>query len=203
MSPCMQRHHRGFTLVELMVTVVVVGIMLRAAIPMFGVWIGNQKIRTAGESVYAGLQVAKQEAVRRNARVLFQALDPTSTAWAICEVQRGTTNCDPAIPIIQARDGGEETNSVRMGATANIAMINAGSFGTGIAPGAGIPAQVMFDAMGRTVVQAGWNNTVRFDFRDPNLASQNVERRIVVVVSPAGSPRMCDPLVAVGNPRAC
>lgn len=181
----------------------VIGILMKAAIPMFAVWIGNQKIRTAAESVYAGLQIAKQEAVRRNARVLFQATNAGSTGWSICAVERGTTNCDAAQPLIQTRDGGDETATVRMGATNNVALIAGGAFATGLAPGSGIPASVMFDSMGRTVVAPGWNNAVRFDFRDANLAAQNVERRIVVIVSPAGSPRMCDPQVAVGNPRSC
>jgi type IV fimbrial biogenesis protein FimT len=193
---------RGFTLIELMVTLVVLGIMMRAAIPMFATWIGNSKIRTAAESVYAGLQIAKQESVRRNARVLFQATDANSTAWTICPVGVGTFVCDPSQPTIQVRDGGEESNTVRIGASADIAAINAGAFAAALSAGSGVPASVMFDSMGRTVITPGWINAVRFDFRDPNMSSTN-ERRLVVVVSPAGSPRMCDPQVPVGNPRSC
>ncbi len=197
------RASRGFTLIELMVTITVIGIMLKAAIPSFTVWIGNSKIRTAAESVYAGLQIAKQESVRRNARVLFQATNAASTSWSICVVAVGTLNCDGTQPVIQARDGGDESNSVRIGATTDGTLINAGAFGSGLAAGTGMPAAVMFDSMGRAVIAPGWLNTVRFDFRDPNLELNNNERRLVVVVSPAGSPRMCDPQVPVGNPRSC
>lgn len=193
---------RGFSLVELMVAITVLGILMTAAVPMFAVWIGNSKIRTAAESVYAGLQIAKQESVRRNARVLFRATDANSTTWTICPVGVGTFACDPLQPPIQVRDGGEESNSVRIGASADTTTINVGAFGAALAPGSGVPASVMFDSMGRTVITPGWVNAVRFDFRDPNMSAAN-ERRLVVVVSPAGSPRMCDPQVPVGNPRSC
>ncbi len=153
--------------------------------------------------MYAGLQIAKQESVRRNARVLFRATDADSTTWSICVVAVGTLNCDGAQPVIQTRDGGEESNTVRIGASTDAGMINPGAFGSGLTAGAGMPAAVMFDSMGRAVIAPGWVNAVRFDFRDPSLAVSGNERRLVVVVSPAGSPRMCDPQVPVGNPRSC
>lgn len=193
---------RGFSLVEMMVAVVVLGIMMRAAIPTFTIWIGNSKIRTAAESVYAGLQVAKQEAVRRNARVLFQALDANSTSWQICPVGLGTLVCDPAQPVIQRRNGDEDSSTIRMGASTDAATTIMGAFAPAIAAGAGMPAVVMFDSMGRTVIAPGLVNAVRFDFRNPNFTAAN-ERRLVVSISPGGSPRMCDPQVPLGNPRSC
>jgi type IV fimbrial biogenesis protein FimT len=197
------RKSRGFTLIELMIAVMVIGLMSMAAIPMFAVWVGNQKIRTAAESVYAGLQIAKQEAVRRNARVLFAATDPATNSWTICPVGPGTMACDGAQPAIQVRDGAEESNRVRIGATTDVSQTNPGAFTTGLTGGAGLPAQVMFDATGRTVIAAGFNNAVRFDFRDTDLELASKERRMVVVVSTAGSPRMCDPQVPAGTPRSC
>lgn len=195
------RASQGFTMIELMVVMAVIGIMMKAAMPMFSNWIGNQRLRTAAESVYAGLQVARQEAVRRNALVMFQATDSTSTSWSVCPVIPGTAVCDTTQPAVQTRDGNDESGAIRMGASASLAMTNPGAAASALAPGVGFPAAVVFDPMGRTVTSPAITSTRRFDFRHTALGPN--ERRLVVMVSAAGNPRMCDPQVAVGNPRAC
>ena len=194
---------KGFSLIELMMALVVFGVLMSQALPMFSVWIGNSKLRTASESVYAGLQIAKQEASRRNARVLFEAIDPNSSAWRVCQVLVGGTTCDPAVAIIQQRDSRDESNGIRIGMTTNPGLIITGNFNAPLNAGLGVPGGVIFDPRGRQATIAGWNNAVRFDLRSLALAANNNERRLVVVVSPAGGARMCDPQVAAGNPRSC
>ena len=49
---------RGFSLVELMVTVAVLSLLMTLAVPSFNEWIQNGRIRTAAESIQNGLQVA-------------------------------------------------------------------------------------------------------------------------------------------------
>lgn len=194
---------KGFSLTELMIAMVVFAILLASAVPMFSVWIGNTKLRTAAESVYAGVQIAKQEATRRNARVLFTLVDPATNAWQICQVVLGGTNCDPAVPVIQQRDGAEEASGIRVGMSTDPAQIVGAAFQTPLAAGAGLPGGVIFDPRGRPAIIAGWANAVRFDMRNMPLAANNNERRLVVVLTPGGSARMCDPQVGAGNPRAC
>ena len=104
-------------------------------------------------------------------------------------------------PAIQVR--GDEATTVLMGASTDANSTIPGAFGPAIPGGAGMPAVVMFDSMGRTVIAPGLVNAVRFDFRDPRLEASNNERRLVVTISPGGSPRMCDPQVPAGNPRSC
>ena len=57
---------RGFTLVELMIGIAIVGLSLVMAAPSFSSWIQSTQIRTAAEAVQNGLQLARGEAVRRN-----------------------------------------------------------------------------------------------------------------------------------------
>jgi type IV fimbrial biogenesis protein FimT len=61
----------GFTLIELMVTVSIMGILLAASLPSVGVWLSNQRIRNTASSISAGIQYAQTEAVRRNRPVTF------------------------------------------------------------------------------------------------------------------------------------
>ncbi|MEZ0210248.1 MAG: Tfp pilus assembly protein FimT/FimU, partial [Methylophilus sp.] len=62
---------QGFSLIELVVTVVVLMTVSVFAIPAFQTSIGNSQIRTVTESIKNGLQQARVEAIKRNARIRF------------------------------------------------------------------------------------------------------------------------------------
>lgn len=197
------RRGGGFTLVELAIVMLVLAVLLRLGAPSFATWLANQRLRTTAESVLHGLNVARGEAMRRNARVLFEMTDATGlSSWQVCPVGPGTLACDPAQDLVMVREGGEESVNARIGATTDAGMLQASAFASPLAPGAGMPAVVMFDGLGRAVLQAGWLNTLRFDARDINIPADD-ERRLVVTVSATGAARMCDPRVDAANPRAC
>lgn len=77
----------GVTLIELIITIVVIGVLLVSAMPSFFEWTTNLRIRTVSESVLNGLRTARTEAVRRNVDMMFVigAAEPT---W---QVQRNDT----------------------------------------------------------------------------------------------------------------
>ncbi len=62
---------KGWTLVELLITMAIALGLLAAAAPDFSEWVQNSKIRTAAESIQNGLTVARTEAVHRNATAKF------------------------------------------------------------------------------------------------------------------------------------
>ena len=63
----------GFTLLELMITIVILCILLGLAIPGFSRWVPNYRLRGAARDIYSNFQLAKMAAVRDRARcgVLF------------------------------------------------------------------------------------------------------------------------------------
>lgn len=71
--------HKGFTLIELVVTIAILSILLTIAIPSFSALIINNRISTQTNDFISDLAYARAEAVRRNTRI------------SICESATGTS----------------------------------------------------------------------------------------------------------------
>ena len=72
---------RGFTLVELMITLVVVGILLSLAVPSFNDAALGSKLTGFANDLVASAQTARSEAIKRNAAVtMCRSTDGTSCA---------------------------------------------------------------------------------------------------------------------------
>ena len=93
--------NRGFTLIELMVVVAVIGVIALVAIPGMQMLTNASRLNGAASELTAALQLARSEAVRRNARVTVCSTTTCaggSTSWAQVFVRQpnGTAD-DPAI----------------------------------------------------------------------------------------------------------
>jgi type IV fimbrial biogenesis protein FimT len=76
----MHRRARGFTLVELMVVLVVVGVLATLAAPSFNRTIESERVKSAATDLYIALSRARSEAITRNTDV---TLSPVSGNWAL------------------------------------------------------------------------------------------------------------------------
>jgi Tfp pilus assembly protein FimT len=65
----------GYSIIELIVTFVVMGIVASIAIPTFSRWLPDYRLKTAATELYSNLQLAKMSAVRDNIKwsVIFLA----------------------------------------------------------------------------------------------------------------------------------
>jgi type IV fimbrial biogenesis protein FimT len=202
--------NRGFTLIELIVTVAIVAILLGLAAPNFSIWTQNQQIRGAAESVRNGLQLARATSMNANVPVRFYFHDAATArpGWTVCYWDLATDNCinDPERypqPVIQRKSSDEGTKNVGVGVTTVLTMTDPGAFGGALAPGAGLGTAdgVTFGGLGRPTGPAN-ANFVRADFRVPALSAD--ERRLVAVITPSGGIRVCDPkLDSTKNPQGC
>lgn len=85
---------RGFTLVELMIVIVVLGIVAVLGVPSFAQVMANSAVKGAANEAYADLQYARSESVQRNAvvTVTFAASGYQITAAADTTLKRVTLN---------------------------------------------------------------------------------------------------------------
>lgn len=99
---------RGFTLVELMITVAIIVILAVIAMPSMTAMINNSRATAQAEELVASLQLARAEAIRRNARVTFCAgtgvVCSGSTTWTNWTIFGRDKTADPADPPDVIRD---------------------------------------------------------------------------------------------------
>jgi len=192
---------RGFSLIEVMIGLTVLGILISLGAPAFSGWLQSQQIRAAADAILNGMQVARGEAIKRNLAVQM-VLEPDTTGWTVCEatVQPCDSivpaNADPAIAklAIQSRAHQEGTINAR------IATLPAGA------------VAVTFSPLGSVIPNSDSPLTsplTRVDVSNPAggtcLADGGSMRCLRIVVSGGGSVRMCDPTptVVAPDPRVC
>jgi len=79
----------GFTLIEVLVTIVVVSILLAAGVPSFMDFIKNNRLSAQANSLVAAVQVTRNEAVKRGTGMVICAKDPDNVA---CSGDNNWTN---------------------------------------------------------------------------------------------------------------
>ncbi len=76
------KKHNGFTLIELMITLAVLGILVVIAIPSFSDFLSSNRMVTTTNSISAGVQAARSEAIIRKVPVIFCQNDGSGTGCA-------------------------------------------------------------------------------------------------------------------------
>lgn len=108
MSAFPKRKSFGFSLVELMVGIVIVGVLVTLAMPSFQDVLRNAEVRNAAESITNGMQRARAEAVARNTPVQFVL--GAGSSWTVSVVSDGVQ--------IDKRDSSEGSRNVTVEALA-------------------------------------------------------------------------------------
>lgn len=188
-----RRKAAGFTLLELMFTIAILGALIVIAVPSFEQIFAARQTTSAAQSLAAALRKAQAEATRlnRNVEVLMTTSDPTAG---------NVTSAAPAAPaaatawMVRVQDA----------ATADdfLAGESRERFGKGITT-AGNLSSIVFTPMGRVL---DLSSGAPLMLAAPRIVQFNhVPRslRFCTYVTPGGSIRVCDSDAAPGTNSAC
>lgn len=177
------RAHGGFSMIESLLTVVVLSILVATALPSLGEWMANARIRTVADAVNAGLQYARVEAVRRNVQIEFRLAETSGVTFDVVDPSSGA--------VLQQRRTGESLDGPTI---------------VGKDAGGTAATRVTFNGLGQVVANAsGGASLARVDFDLPtDVLPAAKTRDLRIMVGGGGRIRMCDPNVATtGDPRKC
>jgi type IV fimbrial biogenesis protein FimT len=197
------------TMIELAVTMTILAMLLVGVGPSLGAWMRNTQVRNTASSMLAGLNRARNEAVRRNVPMRFSlvslappftvvdsscALSSAGVSWVV-SVRDPSSACQYA-PATVAADSNDpmivETNA---GGVGGQNVVVAGK----LADGSAAANTVTFNSFGRVADAApiGFINV-------SNANAGGDYRRLRIEIGTGGTVRMCDlGVTATTDPRYC
>jgi type IV fimbrial biogenesis protein FimT len=93
----MNRSIRGFTLIELMITLVIMVIAITIGVPSFNDFIASQRVRTTASDLMADMAFARAEAIKESRRAIMErtsgATGTWKDGWQICVDLDGNGAC--------------------------------------------------------------------------------------------------------------
>lgn len=189
------RPSRGFTAVELLVTMSMIGLLTALGLPSFNEWLTNTRIRTTAETLQNSLRLAQAEAVRRNRQTVFALTNatPVLNVTAVANARNWMIQTVPAIT-------GEAAEFVQ-GGTFNDAQVGVTVTGA---------AATCFNSIGRLVANPTPGVNVACTVAAGTLPQFSVTstgsgayRPLTVTVAVGGQVRMCDPNAVSTRADAC
>ena len=125
----------GFTTIELMVSLAIMGVLAAVAVPSFTPLIEKWRVRQATEYLQSSLYYARSEAIKRGGRVVIQKI-PNNTngcttasgtrdwdcGWNVCEDTNNNGTCNASEPILQRVDAPSKVQISRTGGGASIKL---------------------------------------------------------------------------------
>lgn len=167
----------GFTLIELMIGVVILGILASIAFPSFQAMLRDSQTRNAAEAITNGLQKARGEAVARNTNVEFVL--GAGSSWIV----KLPSSTGLQVESRPSNEGSLNTVNTAVAADLSTAATTA-----------------TFNNFGSLVANADSSAILA----RVTLSTTGGNRPLRVTIGVGGNARMCDPNLAAGSsPRAC
>jgi type IV fimbrial biogenesis protein FimT len=191
---------RGLTFIELVVVLAIVGFALAAMAPDVSSWMRNLATRNAGESLRAGLERARMEALRRNANVSFWLVnDSAKTLSSACVLSANGPSWVVSVASPSGKCDASPSTSVdpmlvdRWSAAEGAAGVQV----QGQDVTAAATSSVTFNSLGQVLGTGSQLARIDLTHSTPGVRSLRVQ------IDAGGSIKLCDPNVDVTDPRKC
>lgn len=181
----MLKSRRGFSLVELLLVITILGFLLAIAIPNMSEWIASTRLRMKAEGLFGGISLARSHALKRNTKVFFRlAADSSWTiGCSVPEVDRDADGIAECPAVIEQKPASEGGSGVTLTVT----------------PG---PATtVTYSGMGRLV--ANVDGSVAMTQIDVSTGGGGATLVWRVQITGTGQARVCNPAIAAGESYSC
>ena len=121
-----RQKNTGFTLLEVMIVVAIIGILAAIAVPSYQDMIERNKLKQAVESLKSDMQFARTEAIKRSQNVVVSRTTGNTGAWCYGLNVAATCDCTTANACsIKTVSGADFSNVVNMdSATTNNSTFN-------------------------------------------------------------------------------
>jgi type IV fimbrial biogenesis protein FimT len=173
----------GLTVIEAMVTVLVLGVLIAVAAPSMQGLIAQQRVKGINAELVTDLQFARSEAARRNVDVFMRFRDPDNCYVAYVDAA-GPGTCDCTLTPGNVCSGGrEEIKTVKVPTTTGVAV--AASSATG--------RIIRFERLS--------GSSAPDEFRVSVESATGGKLR--TVVNAAGRPSVCSPDASVNSVLPC
>ena len=170
---------RGFSMVELLITLAILGILLTLAVPSFSTYLATNRLRAAADNILSGLQLARAEAIHQNTATSF-VFDTSSNNWVVQLASDYAAGVAPCSAITYIQRSCSESTGVTATSTFTAASL----------------AQVAFTSDGRLSTSS---NTPVI-----SLSAASTSATLRIALSGGGQARLCDPANStIGDPRNC
>lgn len=170
---------KGFTLIELMVTIAVAAILMMVGVPSFVAFHRNSQLTSAANSFIAALNAARGEAMKRGrqAVVVPRADNDWATGWTVFVDTDNNRKLDDSDILITRQDA-----------------LPAYFSATGQGTAKSSPAYIMFNPSGYTQTSDSTFQpaTLKIERNDIPDAAKTRQTRIVVIAK-TGRARVCQP----------
>lgn len=199
------QHALGFTLIELMITIALLALLMLVAVPAFGTWISDAKVRNVAEGLQTALRQAQATAIARNRTTVF-ALTSASPALNATPAGNASNWYAQILPLSGSDESSTTATNYVQGS--NVATQN----GVSIAG----PALVCFSALGKQLTLSasatGFSTACTAPGDDTaapstgyTLSRNGAQRRLKVLVYLGGRVLMCDSAKTLSNanPDGC
>ena len=201
------RHARGFTLIEVLVSLVIIALMMVIGLPSMTTYFQNSKIGSAAQAYATGMQVARAEAIRRNLPVEFVLTDTNVASANIENLAAPSANgrnwlvrvfnpATAAFDLIEKKSALEGSGQAA-GSTPSVTVT-----GTAQVPPSAFSGIAAFNGFGGIAT----TSEIWLDINNPAGGAcfpAGTMRCLRVRVTPGGQVRACDPQLAAGDSRAC